>query len=388
MSGPAKLSIRLADVTRDQGGNLRLGDLVGKEDLKQLLAMAEQSDAYRDARNKYEFRIKETGGDVFLELKRRSTGFFGKLTGFVRAPMRQAERNAAIVSLAKFNDAWQSEANRKLFSGRDYRATTKATAREFHTDLVERVKRNETAAAAARTANALAWNAIRDGEIDRVISEAAARAGVDPTIALIGKDDIVSRLGIMVGDLDQRILEPTELRGVLDDHIDRIIQRQKVKLEEIAKIGITDPIETELVTNALLSSGQSMPAAYFDQARQAGEGLASGLKRLGGLSPEERRKAAEEIAKTFLTHVAAAGNAGGQEVHNFCSLTAAVAAKAAGSELLSMKDTVAAFLDIAMEFRMGDDDHLSAAGGATCYALAGMAESIERAAGPNEGGAV
>ncbi len=389
MAGDTTLSVRLGDVSRNERGDLRLGSLVRKSDLQDLLARAEQSDAYRNARDKYEFRIRDTGTDVFLELKRRSTGVFGKLTGFVRAPMRQAERNAAIVSLSKFNDAWQSEANRKLFSKESYRATTKTAAREFHTDLVGRLQQDQAAAAAAKRENARAWVAIKDGAIDGMIAEAAGRAGVGAEQAALAKADIVARLGIAVGDLDRRVLEPAELRQVLEGQLDRVMQRQRVKLDEIAKLGITDPVEADLVTQALLSSGKSMPAAYFDQARQAGETLVAGLKRLGGIASEdERRAAAAEIVTAYQRNVAAAGNSGSQEINDFGALVAGIATSEAGADLAGMKDTVAEFMNFAGDFRMGDDDALSGAGSSALYPLLGIMESIERAAGPQEGAAL
>jgi hypothetical protein len=392
MAGTETFRVRLDNAARNPAGDLRLGDLVQKTDLKQLLDSAESSAAYRNARGKYEFRIKESGGDVFLELKRRSTGLFGKLTGFVRAPVRQAERNAAIVSLAKFNDVWQAEANRKLFSSAGYKATTKATARAFQADLVGRIKQEEAAEAVTaevKRQNAVAWMAIQAGGIDEMIMAAGRRAGVDADRAGLGKNDFIARLGIVVGDLTERVLEPAELNNLLDRRLDDLMQRQKVKLEEIAKLGIADPIEAELVTTALLASGKSMPPAYFDQARQAAEGLVNALERFGSLaSPEERRTAAVEIVTAYQAHVAAAGNSGGQEILDFGILVAGIASSSAGAELPSLNDTVAEVLGLAQEFKFGDDDILCGAGASALYPLAGMSESIGRAAGPKEAGVV
>lgn len=393
MTGPASFSVRLTDATRDQGGNLRLGGLVREDQLKELLTRAEGSEAYRNARDKYEFRIKDTGGDVFLELKRRSTGVFGKLAGFVRAPARQAERNAAIVSLAKFNDAWRSEANRKLFSDTGYRATTKATAREFHSDLVERMKADEAAAqhaAAVKKENAATWVDIKDRELGGMIAAAADRAGIGEELrSKFSIDDTLARLGIAVSDLTEQVLTPDAMRSFLDGRLDGIMQRQKAKIDEIGKLGIADPVEADIVRTALLSSAKAMPAAFFDQARRTADALMSGVERFSRIeSPEARRTAAAELMKQYQAEVAAAGNVGSQEIGDFGTLVAALAVSSKADTSGRVRDALAELGSLAAEFMMDDDDVLSGAGSAARYPIFGLTDAIDRSAAAKAGDAL
>ena len=154
------ISLHIREPVKNQDGTVKLGSLISKENLDLFLLKAKESPDYAKAKDKFEFRVKQSNGQVFLELKRRSPGFFGKLFAFVGSGRRTAERNDAMFALAKYRNLGLSDVNRLANSRTAYAATTKADARRFQQELVAS---RDQAALANSTANRQLWNTFSIG---------------------------------------------------------------------------------------------------------------------------------------------------------------------------------------------------------------------------------
>jgi hypothetical protein len=356
---PTSIRLEIRNPERNEMGEVRLGRVISKDNLDLFLSRAKQSPEYAAARDKYEFRLSRTKGQVFLELKRRSPGLFGKVFGFLGRARRTTERNDAMAALTRFNALGQADANRRAASPAAFAATSRADARRFHSDLAQaREQGQETG-----RRNARLWS--RDVSPDdkaRLLSEAANRAGMADYIELCPKEIVLQKVVFALQETEADQLGRDDVEQTAARTFDKYWQQQKQKLALLDDMNLALSVDQlNSLKRELLGQSASMNSEYFRNAGADGELLSQGIKQLVQIPSDQesaRREAAVELMTALRNSARDRGFNGSQEYADLAPLVAYAAFGKAGDNLAgldNLNDTLSYVSDLCTDIQMNDD---------------------------------
>ncbi len=353
------ISLHIREPVKNQDGTVKLGSLISKENLDLFLLKAKESPDYAKAKDKFEFRVKQSNGQVFLELKRRSPGFFGKLFAFVGSGRRTAERNDAMFALAKYRNLGLSDVNRLANSRTAYAATTKADARRFQQELVAS---RDQAALANSTANRQLWNTFSIDEKRQLLENAAKRHGMEFFVREIDEPTVLQKPMYALESVKDRLLTNVEARELAANALDRFWAKGKQKIDLLKDMGLIGAtIEQQFnVEKDLLRAGP-MDAAYFEGARRDALMLAKGLSSLASIpadAKEERYNAALSMMIQLKDAAKGRGLNGLQEFGDLAPLVAYIAKADPDSALQgveNLRETMNYLTALCTDIQVNDD---------------------------------
>ena len=363
---PNSISFRIKEPAKDGQGNLKLDSLISKENLDLFLHTAKRNPDYAKAKAQYEFRVKQSNGEVFLELKRRRPGFFGKLFAFIGSGRRIAERNDAMFALSKFRGLGLSDVNRLANSRAAYMATTRSNAQQFQRELVEAREQ----AIDTSMKNRSLWNDFNPNERSTILETAAGRHGMNFFLKDINEEIAFQKVFFALDAIEDHVLTRDEAKIVAEKSFDRYWSQQKQKIELLKSMGLTGmTVEQQYQLEKDLINSGSMNAAYFASARGDASLLAAGLKKLAAIPADDasqRRKFATELMSELKNAALARGLNGLQEFGELAPLVAYVAkgdSENGLDQIENLRETVDFLSELCVDIMMNDDsaDHVDKA---------------------------
>lgn len=356
--GANSISLQIKEPLKDAQGNVKLSSLISKENLDLFLHKAKEETDYAKAKEKFEFRVKQLNGQVFIELKKRDPGFFGKIFAFIGSGRRIAERNDAMFALAKFSGLGLSDINRLAGSRTAYLSTKRSDARQFQQRLV----RAREKAASTSISNRGLWSLFSPVERQEMLSVAATRNGMNSFIDDVDKEIVFNKAFFALDSVEDRELTRDEAKVIAEKALDRHWAQQKQKIELLKEMGLTGmTIDQQYDLEKQLIKGPSMDASYFAAAKTDASVFASGIKRLASIPVAEsgqRRMIAIELMTQLKNAAQARGMNGLQE---FGDLAPLVAYAAKGNpengldEIDNLRETLDFLSELCLDITMNDD---------------------------------
>jgi hypothetical protein len=315
------ISLNIREPLKDEQGNLQLGSLISKENLDLFLFKAKGNPDYEKSKEKFEFRVKQSKGQVFLQLKKRNPGFFGKICSFVGIGRgrRTAERNDAMFALAKFRGLGFSDLNRLTHS----RSTGGKEAKDFREELEG--ARNQ--ALKIGKSNRLLWTALPLEQRQEMLATAARRNDMGSFLGDINEHTALEKPMFKLESHEDRELTQAEAIEIAEKTLDRYWASQKEKIELLEEMGLTGLTAEQqyALEKELIKAGVKMEPSFFEGAKADAALLANSLKKLASTSAdslEQRRAIVMELMSQLKNAAQARGLNGLQEFGELAPLVA------------------------------------------------------------------
>lgn len=352
------ISLHIREPVKNQDGTVKLGSLISKENLDLFLLKAKESPDYAKAKDKFEFRVKQSNGQVFLELKRRSPGFFRKLFAFVGSGRRMAERNDAMFALAKYRNLGLSDVNRLANSRTAYASTTKSDARRFQQEIVE----SRDQALVNSAANRKIWSTFSQDDKRQLLENAAKRHGMEFFVREIDESTVLQKPMYALDAVEDRRLTNAEARELAENALDRFWARGKQKIDLLKDMGLIGAtIEQQFKLEKELLRAGPMDAAYFEGAKNDALMLAKGLRSLASI-PAEATEERYNTALSMMTQLKDAAKGRGlnglQEFGDLAPLVAYIAKADPDSVLQgveNLRETLNYLTQLCTDIQINDD---------------------------------
>lgn len=324
------ISLHIREPLKDERGNIRLSSLISKENLDLFFEKAKQNPVYEKLKEKFEFRVKQSQGQVFLQLKKRNPGFFGKILAFmgIGRERRTAERNDAMFALAKFRGLGFSDINRLSHSRSAYLSTGGKQAKDFRGELED--ARHQ--ALKIGESNRKIWTGLPLEQRQEMLAAAARRNDMGFFLADIDEHTVLQKPGYALESHEDRKLTQAEVLEVAEITLDRYWTSQKEKIERLREMGLTGmTVEQQYaLEKELIKAGVKMGPSFFEGAKADAVLLANSLKQLASIPADssEQRKAIVMELMSKLKNAAQARGLNG--LHEFGDLAPLLAYAAKG----------------------------------------------------------